>query len=218
MARRRLDVREAAEVLGDSLIGCGQCAERREVRMRKVVLLIAVCMMMVLVVGGPAFAAKHHHHSLHWRCVHHHKHHCQKVVVKPEEPLPVTGTTENGSDVDGTLQDPTLTVDPDTGDGTISGDLNGTVTQPDGDVVQINDEQVTADVTVEQTEGCTIGYITLDGTLTVALLGLHLVVDQLDIQLKGFPDEGLLGNLLCGLAGGGSTTPTSPSTTPTSPI
>jgi hypothetical protein len=162
--------------------------------MRKVVLLIAACMMMVLVVGGPAFAG-------------------QKVVVKPEEPLPVTGTTKNGSEVDGTLQDPTLTVDPDAGDVTISGDLNGTVTQPDGDVVQIkiNDVQVTADVTVEQgEEGCTIGYITLEGKLTVALLGLHLVIDQLNVQLEGFPDEGVLGTLLCGLAGAGSTSPTSP--------
>jgi hypothetical protein len=136
-------------------------------------------MMMVLVVGGPAFAES------------------QQAVVEPEEPLPVTGTTENGSEVDGTLQDPTLTVDPDTGDGTISGDLNGTVTQPDGDVVQINDEQVTADVTIEQTEGCTIGYITLEGNLTVALLGLHLLIDQLNVQLEGFPDEGVLGTLLC---------------------
>ena len=189
---------------------------RREkgVRMRKVLLLIAACTMMVLVVGGPAVAAKHRHHSLHWRCVHHHKHHCQKAIVKPEEPLPVTGTTQNGSEVDGTLQDPTLTVDPDTGDGTISGDLNGTVTQPDGDVVQINDEQVTADITVEQAEVCTIGYITLDGKLTVALLGLHLVINELDVQLEGNPDEGVLGNLLCALAGSGSTTPTSP----TSPV
>jgi hypothetical protein len=181
--------------------------------MRKVILLIAACSMMVLVVGGPAFAGKHRDHSLHWKCVHHHKHHCKKAVVEPEEPLPVTGTTENGSEVDGTLQDPTLTVNPVTGDGTISGDLNGTVTRPDGDVVQINDEQVTADVTVEQTEGCDIGFITLDGTLTVGLLGLHLVIDELDVQLQGFPDEGILGTLLCALAGaGGSTTPTSPTT------
>jgi hypothetical protein len=204
-----------------SLVGCGKCAERKEVKkMRKVVLLIAASMMMVLVVGGPSFAAKHRHHSPDWTCVHKHKHkhkhhqkhnprHCQKAKVKPEEPLPVTGTTVNGSEVDGTLQDPTLTVDPDTGDGTISGELNGTVTQPDGDVVQINDEQVTADVTI-QDEGCTIGFITLEGNLTVALLGLHLLIDQLNIQLEGHPDEGLLGTLLCGLASAGSPSPTSP--------
>jgi hypothetical protein len=98
-------------------------------------------------------------------------------------------------------------------DVTISGDFNGKVTQPDGDVVhiKINDVQVTADVTVEQAEeGCTIGYITLEGKLTVALLGLHLVIDQLNVQLEGFPDEGILGTLLCGLAGAGSTSPTSP--------
>jgi hypothetical protein len=171
--------------------------------MRKVVLFIGACMMMGLVVGGPAFAESQ-------EAVLEPE---EQAVVEPEEPLPVTGTTENGSEVDGTLQDPTLTVDPVTGDGTISGDLNGTVTQPDGDVVQINDEQVTADVTVEQTEGCDIGFITLDGTLTVGLLGLHLVIDELDVQLQGFPDEGVLGTLLCALAGaGGSTTPTSPTT------
>ena len=66
-------------------------------------------------------------------------------------------------------------------------------------------EQPIGDISTEQTEGtCTLGYITLEGTLTVGLLGLHLIITDLNILLEGDASEGLLGNLLCGLAGGGS--------------
>jgi hypothetical protein len=63
-------------------------------------------------------------------------------------------------------------------------------------------EEPIGDIVGEQTGGtCTLGYITLEGTLTVALLGLHLVITDLTILLEGDPSEGLLGTLLCSLAG-----------------
>ena len=134
----------------------------------------------------------------------------QKKVIEADSPLPVEGETASGGTVEGTLEDATLTVDPETETVTVEGDLVGEVTQPSGTEVPISEPiSETTDLTQEVSgTTCDIGYITLDGTLTVALLGLHLNITELEVTLTGDSSEGLLGNLLCGLAGTTSTEPT----------
>jgi len=84
---------------------------------------------------------------------------------------------------------------------TVDGTLVGEV-EESGEVVEV-DEPVTETIPLEEAESttCTLGYITLDGNLTVALLGLHISITELNVLLEGDSSEGLLGNLLCGLAG-----------------
>jgi nucleotide-binding universal stress UspA family protein len=57
---------------------------------------------------------------------------------------------------------------------------------------------------VAQQALCRVGEIRLDGTLLVELVGLHLTIRSLQIDLASDP-ESLLGNILCTLAGGAGT-------------
>src|SRR5215216_3429310 len=120
----------------------------------------------------------------------------EETVTDPA--IPVEGETADGGTVEGTLQDATITVDETAETVTVDGTLVGEV-EESGEV----DELVTETIPLEEAESttCTLGYITLDGNLTVALLGLHISITELNVLLEGDSSEGLLGNLLCGLAG-----------------
>src|SRR5215203_590947 len=123
----------------------------------------------------------------------------EETVTDPA--IPVEGETADGGTVEGTLQDATITVDETAETVTVDGTLVGEV-EESGEVVEV-DEPVTETIPLEEAESttCTLGYITLDGNLTVALLGLHISITELNVLLEGDSSEGLLGNLLCGLAG-----------------
>jgi hypothetical protein len=124
----------------------------------------------------------------------------EETVTDPA--IPVEGETADGSTVEGTLQDATITVDETAETVTVDGTLVGEVEEESGEVVEVV-EPVTETIPLEEAESttCTLGYITLDGNLTVALLGLHISITELNVLLEGDSSEGLLGNLLCGLAG-----------------
>lgn len=51
---------------------------------------------------------------------------------------------------------------------------------------------------------CRVGQIRLDGTLLIELLGLHITLRSLHLDLQADP-ESLLGGILCALVGGPST-------------
>jgi hypothetical protein len=124
----------------------------------------------------------------------------EETVTDPA--IPVEGETADGGTVEGTLQDATITVDETAETVTVDGTLVGEVEEETGEVGEVV-EPVTETIPLEEAEGtaCTLGYITLDGNLTVALLGLHISIEELNVMLEGDSSEGLLGNLLCGLAG-----------------
>jgi hypothetical protein len=124
----------------------------------------------------------------------------EETVTDPA--IPVEGETADGGTVEGTLQDATITVDETAETVTVDGTLVGEVEEETGEVGEVV-EPVTETIPLEEAEGtaCTLGYITLDGNPTVALLGLHISIEELNVMLEGDSSEGLLGNLLCGLAG-----------------
>lgn len=51
---------------------------------------------------------------------------------------------------------------------------------------------------------CHVGQIRLDGTLLVELVGLHITLRSLELDIAADPDS-LLGSILCSLAGGSDT-------------
>jgi hypothetical protein len=161
-----------------------RCLEQKGGVMKRLMLLLTAAMFMVWATALPVFAQDVPG---------------EETVTDPA--IPVEGETADGGTVEGTLQDATITVDETAETVTVDGTLVGEV-EESGEVVEVV-EPVTETIPLEEAEGttCTLGYITLDGNLTVALLGLHISITELNVLLEGDSSEGLLGNLLCGLAG-----------------
>jgi hypothetical protein len=153
--------------------------------MKRLMLLLTAAVFMVWATALPVFAQDVPE---------------EETVTDPA--IPVEGETADGGTVEGTLQDATITVDETAETVTVDGTLVGEVEEETGEVGEVV-EPVTETIPLEEAEGtaCTLGYITLDGNLTVALLGLHISIEELNVMLEGDSSEGLLGNLLCGLAG-----------------
>jgi hypothetical protein len=153
--------------------------------MKRLMLLLTAAVFMVWATALPVFAQDVPE---------------EETVTDPA--IPVEGETADGGTVEGTLQDATITVDETAETVTVDGTLVGEAEEESGEVVEVV-EPVTETIPLEEAEGttCTLGYIRLDGTLTVALLGLHISITELNVLLEGDSSEGLLGNLLCGLAG-----------------
>ena len=152
--------------------------------MKRLMLLLTAAVFMVWATALPVFAQDDPG---------------EETVTDPA--IPMEGETADGGTVEGTLQDATITVDETAETVTVDGTLVGEV-EESGEVAEVV-EPVTETIPLEEAEGtaCTLGYITLDGNLTVALLGLHISITELNVLLEGDSSEGLLGNLLCGLAG-----------------
>jgi hypothetical protein len=81
--------------------------------------------------------------------------------------------------------------------GTVTGTLGGLPFTTDIENFQI---QLVPDPT-NPDMGCAVLDLTL-APINLALLGLHVDTSPICLSLTAFPDQGLLGQLLCGLAGG----------------
>jgi hypothetical protein len=162
-----------------------RCFVQKGAVMKRLMLLLTATVFMVWATALPVFAQDVPE---------------EETVTDPA--IPVEGETADGGTVEGTLQDATITVDETAETVTVDGTLVGEVEEETGEVGEVV-EPVTETIPLEEAEGtaCTLGYITLDGNLTVALLGLHISIEELNVMLEGDSSEGLLGNLLCGLAG-----------------
>jgi hypothetical protein len=68
--------------------------------------------------------------------------------------------------------------------------------------VTVVGQGATAGAVRAQATDCELLHLVL-GPIHLRLLGLHLDIDTITIDLTGVPTEGLLGSLLCGLLGGG---------------
>src|SRR5687768_8450541 len=79
--------------------------------------------------------------------------------------------------------------------GTVSGTIAGLPFTTD-----IEDFQIQLMPGMEE-EGCSVLDLSL-APINLALLGLHVDTSPICLSITAFPGEGLLGDLLCGLAGG----------------
>jgi hypothetical protein len=76
-------------------------------------------------------------------------------------------------------------------------DVSKTVRLP----VTVVTQEATAGAVRAQVASCEVLFLQL-GPIHLRLLGLHLDINQITIDLTAVPTEGLLGQLLCALAGG----------------
>ena len=133
----------------------------------------------------------------------------QDPVTSLTKPIPVTGTAKNGKKFTGTYKikrfvaegSKVLAV------GTLKGKLKGRDVRRTG--VKIPVSGTTFGETGAQTSQaavCQVLDLTL-GPLDLSLLGLIVHLDQVHLDIDADPAGGLLGQLLCGLAGGVPPTP-----------
>jgi hypothetical protein len=126
----------------------------------------------------------------------------------PLENIALSGTADDGSAVDGSLDVRKFVED--NGQIIAIGKLSGTLTKKgkthkftQGTVrvpVSIVDSGSGA-VSAQQLE-CEVLHLVL-GPLDLTLLGLHVHLNEVDLNITADPSGGLLGQLLCSLAGGG---------------
>jgi len=117
----------------------------------------------------------------------------------------VTGTGPNGEKFTGTFTATGAQLDPDAPKGadilgTVTGQLTGGPGQPGPPkpVPATNAAMPVADV---QQATCQVLNLTL-GPLDLSLLGLNVHLDQVHLVITATPGGGILGDLLCSLAGG----------------
>jgi hypothetical protein len=147
--------------------------------MKKLALLLAAVALVVVTVALPAAAAK------------------ADKTVKADSPIKAKGKLKGGGKFKGKLKDAAITVDPATDTATVEGTLVGEATQDDGEVVPVQ-EPIEETVSLESTT-CPILTLTIEG-LFLDLLGLQLIITELDLTLQGETGDGkLLGNILCSL-------------------
>jgi hypothetical protein len=126
-----------------------------------------------------------------------------EASAKPRQAAPttatVTGVAETGEQFVGTFDVERFAVQG--GQLVAIGDVQGTVTDAEGVVGQV-DEQVTFVVDLAQTTGsCQILDLVL-GPLDLDVLGLVIHLDQVELNITAQSGPGnLLGNLLCAIAG-----------------
>jgi hypothetical protein len=151
--------------------------------MRKVMLLIAAISLLVFTVTSPVIADKGGI-----------AHNPQKLQLPKK--MKAQGKLKGGGSFDGTLSDPELSV---TDEGMfLSGTLEGTL-KKNGKTKPVKEEIVDEPISeIEQTEGtCHILTLSVDN-LFLDLLGLQVVISDLDLTVQG-AETGPLGSLLCDL-------------------
>jgi hypothetical protein len=113
---------------------------------------------------------------------------------------PATGTLADGGTFVGTF---TLTGFAwDNGQVIATGVLNGVATGAGGVITPVVDQafQTAADISGDETAGCSILDLDL-APIHLDLLGLVVDLSAVELDLTAVPGGGLLGNLLCGVAG-----------------
>jgi hypothetical protein len=114
--------------------------------------------------------------------------------------LPVSGELEDGGDFEGTVSN--LEASAGEGDEVIlSGVLDGTATQANGETTQIEGQEFSEPVALQEGASCDILFLDL-GPLFLDLLGLEVNLDPVVLDVNAIPGAGnLLGNLLCAVTG-----------------
>ncbi len=113
--------------------------------------------------------------------------------------LPVSGELEDGGTFEGTVSDLGASAN-DAGDVVVSGVLDGTATEADGETTQVN-QQFSEPVSLQEGERCDVLFLDL-GPLFLDLLGLEVNLDPVVLDIDAVPGAGnLLGNLLCAVTG-----------------
>jgi hypothetical protein len=113
--------------------------------------------------------------------------------------LPVTGQLEDGGTFEGTVSDLEASTNG-AGDVVLSGVLDGTATQANGETTQVN-QQFSEPVALQQGASCDVLFLDL-GPIFLDLLGLELDLSQIVLDVNAVPGAGnLLGNLLCAVTG-----------------
>jgi len=117
----------------------------------------------------------------------------------------VTGTGPNGEKFTGTFTATGAQADASAPKGAdVVGQLTGTLRTPGqgqgGNPQEVN-QQIAMPVTDVQQATCQVLNLTL-GPLDLSLLGLNVHLDQVHLVITATPGGGILGDLLCSLAGG----------------
>jgi hypothetical protein len=125
----------------------------------------------------------------------------------PLENIALTGSADDGSDVKASLDVRKFVED--NGEIIAIGKLSGTLTKK-GKTHQFTQGTVRVPVSIVDSGSggtsaqavCSVLHLEL-GPLDLTLLGLHVHLDQVVLDITADPAGGLLGQLLCSLAGGG---------------
>ncbi len=134
----------------------------------------------------------------------------QEPATSLTDPIAVTGTAKNGKKFTGTYKvkrfvaegGKVLAV------GTLKGKFRGRDVRRTGVKVPVSDTTFggTGLAQASQAQVCQVLDLTL-GPLDLSLLGLIVHLDEVHLDIDADPAGGLLGQLLCGLAGGVPPTP-----------
>lgn len=113
--------------------------------------------------------------------------------------LPVSGELEDGGDFEGTVSNLEASAN-DAGDIVVSGVLDGTATQANGETSQVNQE-FSEPVALDEGAACDVLFLDL-GPLFLDVLGLEVDLAPIILDINAVPGAGnLLGNLLCAVTG-----------------
>ena len=138
----------------------------------------------------------------------------QDPVTSLTEPVPMTGTAKNGKKFTGTYTVKRFVAEGDDvfAVGTLKGKLKGRQVRRTGVKIPVSDTTFGGAglAQTSQTQAvCDVLELTL-GPLDLSLLGLIVHLDTVHLDIDADPAGGLLGQLLCGLAGGVPDTPPTP--------
>jgi hypothetical protein len=126
------------------------------------------------------------------------------------KPIPITGTAKNGKKFNGTYTVKRFVAQGDKvfAVGTLKGTLKGRHVRRTGVRIPVSNPAFggTGLAQASQAQLCHVLDLTL-GPLDLSLLGLIVHLDQVHLVIDADPAGGLLGQLLCGLAGGVPPTP-----------
>ena len=118
--------------------------------------------------------------------------------------IPVEGMLVNGGTFEGLLTVTSFAYDEDTGNLLVSGDLVGTITNPDGTTTEVDDTFTDVVATLgDGTNSLRCSILNLDlGPLDLDVLGLVIELSDIQLDITAVQGPGnLLGNLLCALVG-----------------
>jgi hypothetical protein len=134
----------------------------------------------------------------------------QDPVTSLTKPIPMHGTAKNGKQFNGTYKVKRFVAEGSKvfAVGTLKGTLKGRDVRRTGVRIPVNDTTIGAAglARASQQQLCHVLNLTL-GPLDLNLLGLIVHLDQVHLTIDADPQGGLLGQLLCSLAGGVPPTP-----------
>jgi hypothetical protein len=126
----------------------------------------------------------------------------QTTVTNQVSEIPMTGTVQGGGTFTGLLDIRRFVVQ--NGELVALGSLSGELTNIVGGTREVRNMNVAIPVTSLQFDpppgSCEILHLDL-GPLHLRLLGLHVDLDEVILDITAVPSEGLLGQLLCAIAG-----------------